>query len=314
MPRTDNDSWDITQSVGATALGVAAARAAETESENPLIKDPFARVFVDAAGDGMWSIYADPRLLAKAVELEPDVQNRIRLMIDFMATRTAFFDEFFLGAADSGVRQVVILASGLDARAWRLPWPGGTVVYELDQPKVLEFKSNTLREHGAHPTAQLVNVPIDLRQDWPKALREAGFDPSRPAVWSAEGLVRYLPAAAQDLLFERMHALSADGSWLASNVPGAGFTDPDLVRRQREDLQRMRAAAAKLVDAEITDFDDLWYPEERRAVDRWLREHGWDVTTATFSELMARYARSVPQDAEDSMPPTLYVSAQRRAG
>jgi len=268
MPRTDNDSWDITQSVGATALGVAAARAAETESENPLIKDPFARVFVDAAGEGMWSIYADPRLLAKAVELEPDVQNRITLMIDFMATRTAFFDEFFLGAADSGVRQVVILASGLDARAWRLPWPGGTVVYELDQPKV----------------------------------------------WSAEGLVRYLPAAAQDLLFERIHSLSADGSWLASNVPGAGFTDPDLVRRQREDLQRMRTAAAKLVDAEITDFDDLWYAEERRAVDDWLREHGWDVTTATFSELMARYARSVPQDAEDSMPPTLYVSAQRRAG
>ena len=133
MPRTDNDSWDITQSVGATALGVAAARAAETESENPLIKDPFARVFVDAAGEGMWSIYADPRLLAKAVELEPDVQNRIRLMIDFMATRTAFFDEFFLGAANSGVRQVVILASGLDARAWRLPWPDGTTGERADR-------------------------------------------------------------------------------------------------------------------------------------------------------------------------------------
>jgi methyltransferase (TIGR00027 family) len=314
MPRTDNDSWEITQSVGATALGVAAARAAETESENPLIKDPFARVFVDAAGEGMWSIYSNPTLLAKTLELEPDVRDRIRLMIDFMATRTAFFDEFFLGAVDSGVRQVVILAAGLDARAWRLPWPDGTVVYELDQPKVLEFKSNTLREHGADPTAQLVNVPIDLRQDWPKALREAGFDPSRPAVWSAEGLVRYLPSDAQDLLFERIHSLSAHGSWLASNVPGAGFTDPDLVRRQREDMQRMHAAAAKLVDAEITDSDDLWYPEERTAVDGWLSEHGWDVTTATFAELMARYGRSVPRGAEDAMPPTLYVSAQRRAG
>ena len=143
MPRTDNDSWDITQSVGATALGVAAARAAETESENPLINDPFARVFVEAAGEGMWSIYANPTLLAKAIEIEPDVQARVRLMIDFMATRTAFFDEFFLGAADTGVRQVVILAAGLDARAWRLPWPDGTVVYELDQPKVLDFKTAT---------------------------------------------------------------------------------------------------------------------------------------------------------------------------
>jgi methyltransferase (TIGR00027 family) len=313
MPRTDNDSWDITQSVGATALGVAAARAAETESENPLINDPFARVFVDAAGEGMWSIYADPALLAKAVEIEPDVQTRIRVMIDFMATRTAFFDEFFLRAADSGVRQVVILAAGLDARTWRLPWPDGTVVYELDQPKVLEFKAATLREHGAHPTAQLVNIPIDLRQDWPKALQEAGFNASRPSAWSAEGLVRYLPAQAQDLLFERIHSLSAEGSWLASNVPGAGFTDPELVRREREDIQRMRAAAAKLVNVETTDFDDLWYPEERTPVDTWLREHGWDVSAATFPELMARYDRSVPEGSEGSMPPTLFVSAQRRA-
>lgn len=311
MPRTDNDSWDITQSVGATALGVASARAAETESENPLINDPFARVFVEAAGEGMWSIYSNPKLLAKAVELEPDVRTRIQLMIDFMATRTAFFDEFFLGAVDSGVRQVVILASGLDARTWRLPWPDGTVVYELDQPKVLEFKADTLREHGAQPKAQLVNVPIDLRQDWPKALQEKGFDASRPAAWSAEGLVRYLPAQAQDLLFERIDALSAPGSWLASNVPGAGFTDPDIVRRQREDMARMRAAAAKLVDAEITDFDDLWYPEERTPVDSWLRERGWDVTTATFSELMARYGRGIPADAGHAMPPTLYVSARR---
>jgi methyltransferase (TIGR00027 family) len=313
MPRTDNDSWDITQSVGATALGVAAARAVETESENPLINDPFARVFVNAAGEGMWSIYADPKLLAKAIELEPDVRTRIQLMVDFMATRTAFFDEFFLNAADAGVRQVVILASGLDARTWRLPWPDGTVVYELDQPKVLDFKLATLREHGAHPTAQLVTIPIDLRQDWPKALQEAGFDASRPAAWSAEGLVRYLPAQAQDLLFTRIHELSAAGSWLASNVPGQGFTDPELVRRQREDMQRLRAAAAKLVNAEVADEDDLWYPEERTPIDGWLREHGWDVSAANFPELMARYGRSVPQDPEVSMPPTLYVSAQRRA-
>ncbi|MFY2861157.1 class I SAM-dependent methyltransferase [Mycobacterium sp. THU-M104] len=318
MARTDNDSWDITQSVGATALGVAAARAAETESDNPLINDPFARVFVDAAGEGMWSIYADPALLAKAVGLEPQLRTRIQLMIDFMATRTAFFDQFFLGAADAGVRQVVILAAGLDARAWRLPWPDGTVVYELDQPKVLDFKSDTLRDHGARPAAKLVNVAVDLRQDWPKALHEKGFDPSLPSVWSAEGLVRYLPAQAQDLLFERIHELSAPGSWLASNVPGEGFTDPERVRRQREDMQRMRSAAARLVaarsgKAEIPDFDDLWYAEERTPVDRWLRDHGWDASAVTFPELMARYGRSIPRGAEDSMPPTLFVSARRRA-
>ena len=143
-------------------------------------------------------------------------------------------------------------------------------------------------------------------------MQEAGFDPSKPSAWSAEGLVRYLPSQAQDLLFERIHSLSAPGSWLASNVPSQGFTDPDRVRRQREDMQRMRAAAAKLVDTEITDFDDLWYAEERTPVDGWLREHGWEVAAATFPELMARYNRNVPEGSEDAMPPTLYVSAQRR--
>lgn len=313
MPRTDDDSWDITQSVGATALGVAAARAAETESENPLISDPFARVFLDAVGEGMWTVYADPALKAKLIESEPDVQSRLQLMVDFMATRTAFFDEFFLGAADAGVRQVVILASGLDSRSWRLPWPDGTVVYELDQPKVLDFKGTTLREHGASPKARLVNIAIDLRQDWPKALQEAGFDPSAPSAWSAEGLVRYLPAQAQDLLFERIVSLSAPGSWLASNVPGEGFNDPEKVRRQREDNQRIRATAAKLIDTEITDFDELWYPEQRTPVDSWLRERGWDVLSLNFPELMARYQRTIPQGAEDAMPPTQFVSARAKA-
>ncbi|WP_118915772.1 class I SAM-dependent methyltransferase [Mycobacterium shigaense] len=311
MPRTDDDSWDITQSVGATALGVAAARAAETESENPLINDPFARVFLNAAGHGMWSVYADPAVKAKLIEAEPEVQDRLQLMVDFMATRTAFFDEFFLGAADAGVRQVVILASGLDSRSWRLPWPDGTVVYELDQPKVLDFKGTTLRGHGASPAARLVNIAVDLRQDWPKALQEAGFEASAPSAWSAEGLVRYLPAQAQDLLFERIVSLSAPGSWLASNVPGEGFSDSEKVRRQREDNQRIRATAAELIDAEITDFDDLWYPEKRTPVDSWLRERGWDVLSVSFPELMARYHRTIPEGAEDAMPPTQFISARR---
>ncbi|MDP7725957.1 class I SAM-dependent methyltransferase [Mycobacterium sp. TY814] len=311
MPRTDNDSWEITQSVGSTALGVAAARAAETESENPLIRDPFARVFLDAVGDGMWSLYADPRLLAQASEIDPQVQARAQMLVDFMATRTAFFDEYFLSAADSGVRQVVILAAGLDARAWRLPWPAGTVVYELDQPKVLEFKTATLERHGATPTAQLVNVPIDLRQDWPQALQEAGFDPQQPSAWSAEGLVRYLPAQAQDLLFERIDALSAPGSWLASNVPGEGFIDPDLVQRQREEMQRMREVAAQVTDADMPAVEDLWYAEERTALPEWLRDRGWQASSVDFAGLMARYGRNVADGADVAMPPTLFVSAQR---
>ena len=309
MPRTDNDSWDITESVGSTALGVAAARAAETESENPLIQDPFARAFLEAAGDGTWSLMANPTKAAELTDLDPGLLARMRVMIDFMAVRTAFFDEYFLNGAGSGVRQVVILAAGLDARAWRLPWPDGTAVYELDQAKVLEFKSTTLRNRGAHPTSRLVSVAVDLRQDWPTALQEAGFDPSIPTVWSAEGLLRYLPARAQDLLFERVQALSPSGSWLAVNAPAKEAADPDKLARQREQSQRFRVAASRVLDIEVPDVDDLWYPEERTDVTDWLREHGWDASAITMGEMLARYGRNVPGD--DVLPPTVFVSAQR---
>lgn len=309
MPRTDDDSWDITESVGSTALGVAAARAAETAGDNPLIRDPFAQVFVDAAGRGMWSLFTDPALQAQLIEREPELRSRMQVMVDFMAVRTAFFDEFFLDAARSGVRQIVILAAGLDARAWRLPWPDGTTVYELDQAKVLEFKSATLRRQDARPTSTLVNVPVDLRQDWPTALQQAGFDPSRPTAWSAEGLVRYLPAWAQDLLFERIDAHSAAGSWLAVNAPAPNFLNPDLLARQREQAQRFQAAAAELLHTELPNTEDLWYPEERTDVAEWLREHGWQVSATGMAQMLARYSRDVP--AEDVMPPTVFISARR---
>jgi methyltransferase (TIGR00027 family) len=312
MPRTDDDSWGITESVGSTALGVAAARAAETESESPLINDPFARLFVDAAGEGLWSLFANPRPPAGVTDLDADLRAGMRAMVDWTAVRTAFFDEFFLGAAKAGVRQMVILAAGLDSRAWRLPWPDGTTVYELDQPKVLEFKSTTLRQHGARPTSNQVNVPIDLRQDWPKALQDAGFDASRPCAWSAEGLLRYLPARAQDLLIERVHVLSPGGAWFAANAPGKDFLNPDHLARQRERMQRLRAVTAGLVKTEIPDIEDLWYAEERTDVADWLREHGWQVSAATIGEMLARYGRSIPD--ENAIPPMVFVSAQRPAG
>jgi methyltransferase (TIGR00027 family) len=318
VARTDNDTWEITESVGATALGVAAARAAETESENPLISDPFARVFLDAAGDGMWNWFAAPDLPAEIAEAEPDLKPRMQGMVDYMAARTSFFDQFFLSAtraARSGVQQVVILAAGLDSRAWRLPWPDGPdgiTVYELDQPRVLEFKSSTLRESGAQPTCRLVHVPVDLRHDWPAALQEAGFDSSAPSAWSAEGLLPFLPAVAQELLFERVHALSVSGSRIAVEAPGPDFLDEDARAKQRETMQRVRDLMAKLEpERDIPDVQDLWYLEEREDVDTWLRRHGWDVTVTPAEQLMARYDRRPPQGIEDAAPKTLFVAAER---
>jgi methyltransferase (TIGR00027 family) len=256
-------------------------------------------------------MFSTSALPAELTKVDPDLPTRMQAMGDYMACRTAFFDEFFLSAADAGARQVVILAAGLDARAWRLPWPDGTRVYELDQPKVLQFKSSTLQQSGTHPKSIQVNVPVDLRRDWPKALQQAGFDPLTPSAWSAEGLLPFLPARAQDRLFDRIHALSAGGSWLAVEAIGSDFLNPDNVARQREQMQRVRAVAAKMHNRDIPDFADLWYFEERTDVADWLRAHGWDVSVMSAEELMARYERSVPEGAQDATPLTLFVSAQR---
>jgi methyltransferase (TIGR00027 family) len=233
--------------------------------------------------------------------------------VDYMASRTAFFDGFFLDAANAGVRQVVILAAGLDSRAFRLPWPDGTTVYELDQPKVLEFKSSALREHGAQPTCHRVEVAVDLRHDWPMALRQAGFDTSAASVWSAEGLLPFLPAKAQDLLFERVQALTVAGSRIAVEAPGPEFNDPDARERQRSLMRRYREVAAKVGGREAPDFEDLWYLEDRADVADWLRGHGWDVSATPAEELMARYRRSVPEGTEDGRPRSVFVSAARSA-
>jgi methyltransferase (TIGR00027 family) len=312
VARTDDDTWEITESVGATALGVASARAVETESENPMISDPFARVFLDAAGDGLWNWYSASQLPAEVLEAEPSLQLQMKAMVGYMACRTAFFDEFFLGAANAGIRQAVILASGLDSRAWRLAWPGGVTVYELDQPRVLEFKSSTLDEHGAQPACNRIAIPVDLRQDWPTALRQAGFDASAPSVWSAEGLMPYLPAAAQDLLFERIQDLTVTGSRVAVEAVGPQFFDPDFRARRRERMNRIRALVAEVdPQREIPNNEELFYFEEREDVGDWFRRHGWSVTVTPSDKLMAGYHRAAPEEVQDAVPGNLFVAAER---
>jgi methyltransferase (TIGR00027 family) len=312
VARTDDDTWEITESVGATALGVASARAVETESENPLIRDPFARVFLDAAGDGLWNWYSASQLPAEVLEAEPSLRLQMKAMVGYMACRTAFFDQFFLDATNAGIRQAVILASGLDSRAWRLPWPDGVTVYELDQPRVLEFKSSTLAEHGAEPVCHRVAVPVDLRQDWPTALRQAGFDASVPSVWSAEGLMPYLPAAAQDLLFERIDGLTVSGSRVAVEALAPSFLDPEFRAKRRERMARIREVVAKLDrQREIPNNEELFYFEEREEVGDWFGRHGWDVTVTPSDELMAGYGRQAPPEVQDQVPGNLFVAAQR---
>ena len=312
MARTDNDSWEITESVGATALGVASARAAETESDDPLIQDPFARVFLDAVGDGVWNWHSTSLLPPELIEAEPELPLQRQAMVGYMASRTKFFDTFFLDAMQSGIRQAVILAAGLDSRSWRLPWPDGVTVYELDQPRVLDFKISTLTEYGAQAACNRVAVAVDLRQDWPKALQEAGFDASAPSVWSAEGLMPYLPAAAQDLLFDRIQELTAPGSRVAVEALGPTFLDEEIRAKRRARMDRVREVMATAnPQREIPRTDELWYFEEREPVGDWYARHGWDVTVTPAAELMAGFGRSAAKEVKDQVPGNEFVFAQR---
>lgn len=258
--RTAGDTWAITESVGATALGVAAARAVETAATNPLIRDEFAKVLVSSAGTA-WARLAD----ADLAWLDGDQLGRRvhRVACDYQAVRTHFFDEYFGAAVDAGVRQVVILAAGLDARAYRLNWPAGTVVYEIDQPSVLEYKAGILQSHGAVPTARRHAVAVDLRDDWPAALIAAGFDGTQPTAWLAEGLLPYLPGDAADRLFDMVTALSAPGSQVAVEA----FTMNTKGNTQRWNRMRERLGLDIDVQADL--------PRARPVGCRAMAGHAW---------------------------------------
>lgn len=308
--RSHDDSWDIETSVGVTAVMVAAARARETESPQPLIRDPYARVLVAGADTGVWERFLDPAMQEKVAGADPEAAALFANMLGYQAVRTHFFDTFFADATASGIRQAVILAAGLDSRAYRLPWPSGTVVYEIDQPKVLEYKAHTLAGHGAAPHAERREVPVDLRQDWPAALTAAGFDPASPTAWLAEGLLMYLPAEAQDRLFEQIGELSAPGSRISA----------EAVRHHDEDRRaQMRQRWEKMADdlgiERTVDISDLTYNDPHRAdLTEWLNAHGWRATGTPSAEEMRRLGRWVElpnQDEEYRNGFSTFVVAER---
>jgi methyltransferase (TIGR00027 family) len=291
--RSDGDTWDIVSSVGRTALGVATYRAIESERPDALIHDEFARWFVEAAGD---------EFFIDALEHPESVGER-NVIAHTLGPRTKFFDDYFLDAANAGVRQAVILASGLDARAYRLNWPAGTGVFEIDQAKVLEFKDRVIVEHGGRPTADRVAVAVDLRDDWPAALAAAGFDSSAPTAWSAEGLLPYLPGAAQDALFVHIDRLSVPGSRLAAHGGASGG------------MKKFLETARKYFDHSPFGENqpaDLWYDDERADPLEWLTERGWTVRSFPMDELITSYGRPLPLLPAD-LPPELIAMRNRAA-
>lgn len=308
--RSEDDQWGIAESVGVTALGVAGARAMETRRDDGLVSDPYAAAFVDAAA-GQVTL---PGLTDDAGPTDdPDGSDdrgqpgaRPRIRSAYVGVRSRFFDETLVDAAGAGVRQVVLLAAGLDTRALRLSWPTGTVIYEIDRSEVLEFKDGVLdgahsadsadsagpdgsdRRSGSGPTGggPRVEVAADLRHDWPAALRSAGFDPAQPTAWLAEGLLPYLPADAEAILFTRVRELSAPGSRFAVEHFG-GAVDAIADNQGSHSIsQRMGI-----------DLRELIYDEPRTdAVER-LRADGWTVDEHSASALAQAWGR--PLDASE---------------
>lgn len=306
MPRTDNDTWDLATSVGATATMVAAARAIATKAENPLIDDRFAEPLVRAVGVDFFTRLVTGDLAA--VDLDDDDSSwKLEHMPDAMAARTRFFDSFFLDATQAGIRQAVILASGLDARAYRLGWPAGMTVFEIDQPEVIAFKTKALTDLGAAPTTDRRTVAIDLRHDWPAALLEACFDKSQPTAWIAEGLLGYLPPEAQDRLLDNISALSADGSRLATE------TVPNMPQIDRERAREMmRKATEKWREHGFDlEFADLGYEGERNDVADYLDRLGWRSVATPMSQLLADNGlAAIPQNNDSvSMADTIYYTS-----
>ena len=283
MPRTDNDSWDLASSVGSTATMVAAQRV--LSNREGLIYDPYAEPLVRAVGLDFFV-----RALDGEIDLDDvDPRFNIRRAAEGMAVRTRHFDSLFTNAAAADVRQAVILAAGLDARAYRLTWPAGTTVYELDQPEVIAFKSETLAQLGAEPAADRKPIAIDLREDWPKALRDNGFDPTQQTAWIAEGLLIYLPPEAQDLLFDRIDELSAPGSRVATeHIPDiSAFSD----ERSQEIADRLKKYGHDI------EMSELIYRDERNDVIDYLTARGWDVTSQTMRDAYAANGFEFPEDS-----------------
>ncbi len=284
MARTDNDTWDLATSVGATATMVAAGRARATVSDPPLIDDRLAEPLVRAVGIDFFIRWAAGELESADVDI-PGLAWGMQPMTDLLAVRTCHIDKFVADAATTGIRQCVILASGLDTRGYRLSWAEGMTLFEIDLPQVLEFKAATLAAIGAQPTLDLRAVPIDLRHDWPAALRAAGFDDARPTAWIAEGLLAFLPPEAQDRLLDNITALSAAGSRLVAEI---FWNSP-------ESVEVMRAATNKWYESGLDiELGDLGFPGERNEIGSYLQGHGWHTARTGAGQLLADGGLPVP--------------------
>lgn len=294
-----HDDWDIVSGVGITALLVAATRAMESTRDDALISDPYAESFVTRSETTIAMPTSWATINNSENQSKPDQEwvNFWTRMTGYLGVRSRFFDEYFRDASTAGIRQVVILAAGLDTRAFRLRWPEHVELFEIDQPKVLEFKDSVLAEQGARAGCARHVVPTDLRADWPEALLRAGFDPQRPTAWLAEGLLPYLPATTAQALFGHVHRLSAVGSWFAAEDAGPNIHSKVHKASLQEVQRRMGLNMAT-----------LWPNDDWSDPERWFRDAGWQVSTISRTQAAQRYSRALGEFSDDAFKGTLLTA------
>lgn len=258
--------------VSRTALGVAWLRWQEAGEPDPLFEDPFAAAFLSEARD----------LVARDTVRAGRGDSAAAIFGVHVALRTRFYDDYLLAATRSGIGQVVLLAAGLDARAFRLAWPSGVRLFELDLPDLLAFKERVLTGLNAQPPGERVVLPVDLREDWPVRLAEAGFDQSLPTAWLIEGLLIYLTAEEAATLLTRVDGVSAPGSQVSCE--------------HRDNAANSILAKAR-ASREMDEVTALWKGGLGEDLAGWLGTRGWQVDTHDGATLAERYGRSHPDAA-----------------
>lgn len=290
------DATGVDGGVGLTALLVAAARSIETHRRDSLARDLYAEHFVRAA----------PACSGWPVRIEQvpdgDADPLWGRFARYFGLRTRVLDDFVVRSVLAGARQVVLLGAGLDTRAFRLDWPSDCVFYEIDRAGVLAFKHRVLAEAAAVPKAKRVPVAVDLRDDWATALTGAGFDASAPSVWLAEGLLFYLPAAAETYLMDTVDLLAAGGSALAFEA------------KLEADLMAYRDSATYTATRERIGIDllDLFDRGPRPDSAGRLAARGWSASTHTPFEFTRRHGRGPLPEPNDALEGNRWVFAHRR--
>jgi methyltransferase (TIGR00027 family) len=286
--------WDVITGVGITALGVASARAIETHRADAMIDDPYAAAFVRAVP----LPYPMPTTPQELERLSPS-GSWVRTW-RYMGVRTRYFDDFCARAGKAGIRQVVILAAGLDARPFRMTWAPRTSIYEIDRPAMLDFKRGVLDQLTAKANCDHHLVAADLREDWKDPLRAAGFDDGAATAWLIEGLMPYLPPSAASGLLKDVDSLSAPGSQVA-------IEDAENISLALPDIEYRWAALQY-----GTDLRDPILHDDNHDAAEVLRALGWTTETEPIGVVANRYGHALDPRLDATAEASRFVTAELR--